>query len=75
MNSPAEAGPDTGRCPLCGEPNACAMEEQRRTGETQPPCWCVQMKFEPSLLARLPPGAVGVACICSRCAGAPPASR
>lgn len=58
---------DPTRCPLCGGDNRCAMELERATGQTQPPCWCVDTAFPPGLLARLPPEAEGKACICAAC--------
>ena len=61
---------DATRCPLCGQPNQCAMETQQRTGIAQPDCWCSRVEFSPELLARLPAEARGAACICSACAAA-----
>lgn len=57
-------------CPLCGRPNACAMEVERVTGASQPPCWCMDVDFGAELLARVPPAARRLACICARCAAA-----
>ncbi|MES2481487.1 MAG: cysteine-rich CWC family protein [Pseudomonadota bacterium] len=59
---------DPNRCPLCGQPNACANEEERRTGVKQPPCWCTAVDFSADLLARVPDEAKRAACICARCA-------
>jgi len=59
---------DPNRCPLCGQSNACANEEERRTGVKQPPCWCTSVDFSAELLARVPPQAKAAACICPRCA-------
>ncbi len=56
------------RCPLCGQPNLCALEMQRATGQPQPPCWCVDVRFSPELLARVPEAAQRKACICAACA-------
>jgi Cysteine-rich CWC len=67
---PALPLPDPRRCPVCGEPNRCAMEQQRRTGQAQPPCWCTQARFTPELLARVPDAARGQACVCAACAAA-----
>jgi hypothetical protein len=65
---------DTSRCPLCGEPNRCAMEVERETGQTQPPCWCMAADFSNAPLTNLPETMRGLACICARCAaGTPPA--
>jgi hypothetical protein len=57
-------------CPLCGQPNRCAAEVRRATGQEQPPCWCTQPEFNFSaeLLAKAPPKQRGLACICARCA-------
>ena len=57
-------------CPLCGQPNRCAMEVQKETGEQQPPCWCTQVDFTADLLASLPKEAQGLACICAACQAA-----
>ncbi len=62
--------PDPRLCPLCGEPNECAMEVERASGVMQPPCWCSQVKFEASLLSRIPEHARGKACLCAACAKA-----
>ncbi|TSE35624.1 cysteine-rich CWC family protein [Tepidimonas charontis] len=59
---------DPALCPLCGGPNDCALERQRRTGAGQPPCWCTQVRFAPAVLARVPAPARGRACVCARCA-------
>lgn len=64
---------DPARCPLCGQPNACAMEVERATGQPQPPCWCTQLDFTPALLDQVPASARGQACICRACAA--PAAR
>lgn len=66
---PATArSPDASRCPLCGEPNLCAMEVERVTGEQQPPCWCTQVDFTAELLAQVPAADANLACICAACA-------
>ncbi|MCX7239253.1 MAG: cysteine-rich CWC family protein [Burkholderiales bacterium] len=57
-------------CPLCGQPNRCAMEVERETGIPQGPCWCTTAVFDQTLLARLDPAAQGKACICERCSQA-----
>lgn len=59
---------DPVRCPLCGEPNQCALEVERASGVKQPVCWCSQVKFEAVLLSRLPEGSRGKACVCHACA-------
>ncbi|MGB3068790.1 MAG: cysteine-rich CWC family protein [Ottowia sp.] len=59
-------------CPLCGAPNACAVEIERATGQPQGPCWCMQasISFPQALLDRVPGPARGLACICRACAEA-----
>jgi hypothetical protein len=56
------------RCPVCGQPNECAMEIERRTGHAQPPCWCTQVDFSAALLASVPDEKKNLACICPACA-------
>jgi len=66
--SPAAANPvSPGVCPLCGAGNACAMAIG---SAAEPPCWCVAVSFSDELLARVPPAALGRACICAACAAA-----
>jgi hypothetical protein len=60
--------PDPSRCPLCGGPNACALAAPGAGPEA--PCWCAPERFDRALLARIPAGAVGRACICRRCRAA-----
>ena len=68
-NPLARGGPqDPVQCPLCGQPNRCAMEVEKETGRKQPPCWCTGVTFEPSTLALIPPASRGLACICGACA-------
>lgn len=57
-------------CPLCAQPNQCAMEVERATGQKQPPCWCSQTRFDAALLARIPEHARGQACLCAACVNA-----
>lgn len=56
------------RCPLCGQPNQCAMEVERATGIPQPPCWCTQVDFSADLLDGVPLHARRKACVCRSCA-------
>ncbi|HYP84131.1 cysteine-rich CWC family protein [Variovorax sp.] len=68
---PAADSVDATRCPLCGGDNRCAIEIGHATGQPQPPCWCMDTRIEPALIARaarLAPQAAGKACICARCA-------
>jgi hypothetical protein len=57
-------------CPLCGQPNQCAMEVQRLTGVEQGPCWCTQASFSQSLLEQIPASLRGLACVCAACVAA-----
>ncbi len=51
-------------CPLCGGPNTC----QRCTvAAYKGPCWCEGLPFPEELLARVPPEAQRLACICRNC--------
>ncbi|KQT12170.1 cysteine-rich CWC family protein [Ramlibacter sp. Leaf400] len=65
---PAPRALDSNLCPLCGQPNTCAMETQRITGQPQPPCWCTLVDFSRELLSQVPEPARNLACICSACA-------
>ncbi len=58
---------DPNLCPLCGQPNQCAMEVAQATGVKQPPCWCSQVRFDATQLARIPEAARGKACLCAAC--------
>ena len=62
-------------CPLCDQPNQCAMEIERTTGQKRPPCWCTEATFSAELLSRLPDNAVNSACICAHCASRQDALR
>jgi hypothetical protein len=68
LNMPNTPILDTQSCPICGKPNQCAAEVEKRTGVTQPPCWCTQVDFNAALLTRIPPAAVNKACVCHHCA-------
>ena len=65
MTSTPTLHPQT--CPLCDQPNQCAMEVERATGIGQPPCWCTQTQFSAELLNKIPEAARGVACLCTSC--------
>lgn len=60
-------------CPLCGQPNHCAMEQARTCGE-QAPCWCTREQFSAQLLQQLPDTHRDKACICQACVRASHAS-
>ncbi|OYU44532.1 MAG: hypothetical protein CFE44_12450 [Burkholderiales bacterium PBB4] len=73
MNPPITQPPEV--CPLCHQPNQCAMEMERATGQKQPPCWCTQASFSAELLARIPETARNQACVCASCARTSPESQ
>jgi Cysteine-rich CWC len=66
-NTPIETASAT-QCPLCGQANFCAMEVEKLTGVAQPPCWCNGVKFEATLIEKIPAAARGLACVCAACA-------
>lgn len=55
---------DPARCPLCSKQNGCGMA----AGNTS--CWCFSAQIPAEVLARMPPAAQGVVCICEACASA-----
>jgi Cysteine-rich CWC len=59
---------DPAQCAVCGQPNRCAMEVEKTTGQKQASCWCTAVSFEPSVLAQIPASRQGLACICKDCA-------
>jgi hypothetical protein len=59
---------DATLCPLCSQPNRCALEIERDTGVKQEACWCAGLDFGADLLARVPAQAQRRACICAACA-------
>ncbi len=54
-------------CPLCGQPNACAMATPKIGAETTAPCWCTLVEFSADLLKQVPEAARNKACICAAC--------
>ncbi|WP_075807046.1 cysteine-rich CWC family protein [Melaminivora alkalimesophila] len=58
---------DPCRCPLCGQPNRCALQ----AGQPAPTCWCMQERVSRAALARIPAPQRGRACLCPRCARTP----
>ena len=56
------------RCPICLEPNVCAMEMAKATGNIAEGCWCVDAVFSPAAMEQVPDSAKGKVCICARCA-------
>ncbi|MGE0099172.1 MAG: cysteine-rich CWC family protein [Hydrogenophaga sp.] len=70
MPTPTPPALDPTRCPLCGGDNRCALEIERETGVSQPPCWCMSATFLPALLEQVPEAARGQACVCAACVAA-----
>ena len=60
---------DPCRCPLCGQPNACAMTMTMTTpGQAASgPCWCTLVQFSADLLKQVPEAARNKVCICTAC--------
>jgi hypothetical protein len=50
------------------QPNQCAMEVAKETGNPIEECWCASIVFTPETLAKIPPQALNKACICKKCA-------
>jgi len=46
------------------------MELERTSGQPQLPCWCTGTTIPRETLARIPPEARNLACICPACAAA-----
>jgi len=61
---------DPTRCPICHEPNVCAMEKAKVTGSKPERCWCMDAVFKPEVMDLVPDQAKGKACLCAKCAGA-----
>jgi hypothetical protein len=68
MSKPSLASVDVCACPLCGNPNQCAIEVAQATKQPVATCWCVNVSFSPELLAKVPAAAQKKACICQACA-------
>jgi hypothetical protein len=56
---------DASVCPVCGEPNQCAMAADPGASD----CWCFTAQLSDQALAAVPEEARGLVCICPRCAG------
>lgn len=55
-------------CPLCGQPNQCAMEIEKQTGVLQSACWCCTAAISAELLNQISEIARNQACVCASCA-------
>ncbi len=62
---------DPCRCPLSGQPNACAMATPGQANSG--PCWCTRVEFSADVLKQVPEAARNKACICAACVAASPA--
>ena len=54
---------DMAVCPICGQPNSCAMA----VAPNVPKCWCAAIEFPKELLDQVPEKALHQACICRNC--------
>jgi hypothetical protein len=54
---------NTAICPLCGQPNDCAVVADPNATE----CWCEGVEFPQELLDQVPDDALHKACICRDC--------
>ena len=59
---------DPTRCPICHEPNLCAMEKAKALDTKPERCWCMDANFTPVVMDKVPEAAKGKACICAKCA-------
>jgi hypothetical protein len=58
---------DPTRCPICLEPNLCAMEKAKAASTKPERCWCIDAVFTPEVMDQVPEAAKGKACICAKC--------
>jgi cysteine-rich CWC protein len=58
---------DPQKCPLCGQPNYCEVND--RSG-----CWCRSETFSEALLSSVPVERSGKVCICQCCVSKSPSS-
>jgi len=61
---------DPCRCPVCGQPNACALATPQAGAAATGPCWCTRVHFSAHLLQQVPEAARHKACICAACVAA-----
>ena len=55
-------------CPMCGQPNGCAMAGGRGAAQDCESCWCREVRIDEAVLAQLPDADRGRACLCRSCA-------
>ena len=68
--TPETVEPTPAACPLCGQPNQCAIV----AGRPAHSCWCMTAAISAEALAAIPAADRGKACICPACGQAAPAS-
>jgi hypothetical protein len=61
--------PDATLCPLCGEPNACALAAGQRH------CWCFEVEVSEAARVRAAKLVGERVCVCRRCGTAPAAAQ
>ena len=57
---------DEQKCPLCDQPNRCAMAED----ESISACWCTSIRLTEDMLGAVLAKDRGVRCVCATCARA-----
>ena len=60
---PQNTEPSAAICPLCRQPNQCAVA----AGHPAHSCWCMTAAIAPEALAAIPDSERGKACICPTC--------
>ena len=63
MNTKPDPAINTSICPLCGEPNQCAMAADPDAEK----CWCGDKEFPRELLVQIPQKTVRRTCVCAKC--------
>ena len=69
--TPEPAALSTAACPLCGQPNQCAIA----AGRPAHSCWCMTAAIPAEALAAIPAAERGKACICPACGRAAPVAQ
>jgi hypothetical protein len=54
---------DPAKCPLCSQPNHCAVAADPNATE----CWCEDLEFPQALLDQVPNNDQDQTCICRNC--------
>ncbi|HRL98777.1 MAG TPA: cysteine-rich CWC family protein [Acidovorax sp.] len=62
--------PTAAVCPLCGQPNQCAVA----AGRPAHSCWCMTAAISPEVLAAIPEAERGKTCICPACGKVAPSA-